>query len=79
MCKACDRAMTRTFTGKGSKRYRYCTCTQAIKKGRRCCPTQSLPAPEVEEAVVDQFREIAHSAELRAEVLRQATDHASAD
>jgi site-specific DNA recombinase len=79
VCKACDRAMTHTFTGKGSKRYRYYTCTQAIKKGRRCCPTQSLPAPEIEEAVVDQFREIAYSAELRAEVLRQASDHAAAD
>ena len=79
VCKACDRAMTHTFTGKGSKRYRYYTCTQAIKKGRRCCPTQSLPAAEIEEAVVDQFREIAHSSDLRAEVLRQASDHAAAD
>ncbi len=79
VCKACDRAMTHTFTSKGTKRYRYYTCTQAIKKGRRCCPTQSLSASQIEEAVVDQFRDIATSVDLRAEVLRQAVDHAATD
>ena len=72
VCKACDRAMTHTFTGKGSKRYRYYTCTQVIKKGRRSCPSQSLPAAEIEDAVVDQIRCIATDAGLREEVLRQA-------
>jgi site-specific DNA recombinase len=64
--------MTHTFTGNGSKRYRYYTCTQVIKKGRRACPSRSLPAAEIESAVVDQIRCIAGDAGLREQVLRQA-------
>ncbi len=77
-CKACDRSMTHTFTRKGSKRYRYYTCTQAIKNGRQSCPTGSLPAAGIEEAVVDQFRELAASPVLREEVLNQAVESATA-
>lgn len=73
-CKACERAMTHTFTGKGVRRYRYYTCTRAIKNGRRSCPSGSLPASEIEQAVVDQFRALATHPELRAEVLRQGDD-----
>ncbi len=71
-CAACKRAMVHTFTGRGSKRYRYYTCTKAIKKGWKTCPTKSLPAGEIEAAVVDQIRCIASDAVLRDEVLRQA-------
>ena len=71
-CSACDQAMVHTFTGRGSKRYRYYTCTKAIKSGYKTCPTKSLPAGEIEAAVVDQIRCIAHDAGLREEVLRQA-------
>lgn len=77
-CKACDRSMTHTFSGKGSKRYRYYTCTHAIKNGRKSCPTGSLPAAGIEEAVVDQFRELAASPVLREEVLNQAVESATA-
>ena len=38
---------------------------QAIKSGRKACPTKSLPAAEIEAAVVDQIRCIAHDAHLR--------------
>lgn len=72
VCKACNRTMSHTFTGRGSKRYRYYTCNKAIKKGYKTCPTRSLPAAEIEAAVVDQIRCIAGDAGLRAEVLRQA-------
>jgi len=71
-CKACGRSMVHTFTTRGSKRYRYYTCTKAIKKGWKTCPTKSLPAAEIEAAVVDQIRCIAHDAGLCDEVLRQA-------
>ncbi len=78
-CKACGRAMVHTFTGRGSKRYRYYTCMKAIKSGWGTCPTKSLPAGEVEAAVVDQIRCIAHDAGLQAEVLRQARLAADTD
>lgn len=70
-CKACERAMTHTFTNKRTKRYRYYTCKQAIKNGRGACPSQSLPASEIEAAVVDQIRCIADDAGLRADVFNQ--------
>src|SRR5690606_37916871 len=41
-CKACNRTMTHTFISKGSRRYRYYTCTHAIKAGRKRCPSGSL-------------------------------------
>jgi len=71
-CQACQQTMVHTFTGRGSKRYRYYTCGKAIKSGYKSCPTKSLPAAEIEAAVVDQIRCIAHDDALRAEVLRQA-------
>jgi site-specific DNA recombinase len=71
-CRACDQSMVHTFTGRGSKRYRYYTCVKAIKSGWSTCPTKSLPAAEIEAAVVDQIRCIAQDADLKDEVLRQA-------
>ncbi|MCS6849817.1 MAG: recombinase family protein, partial [Gemmataceae bacterium] len=71
-CKACGRAMTHSFTTKRGRRYRYYVCTRAIHQGRRSCPSQSLPAGEIERFVVEQIRKIAEDRGLRAEVLRQA-------
>jgi site-specific DNA recombinase len=71
-CGACDHAMVHTFTGRGTKRYRYYTCTHAIKSGRKSCPSGSLPAAEIERVVVDQIRCIGSDPALRDEVLQQA-------
>ena len=71
-CKACGRVMVHTFASRGNKRYRYYTCTNAIKNGRRKCPTASLPAGEIEKAVVDQIRCIGQDPDLLGETLRQA-------
>jgi len=76
-CSACGQTMVHNFTGKGSKRYRYYTCGKAIKSGWKSCPTKSLPAGEIEAAVVDQMRCIAHDPGLRDEVLRQACSAAT--
>ncbi|HEX3999753.1 MAG TPA: recombinase family protein [Pirellulales bacterium] len=78
-CQACGQAMVHTFTGRGSKRYRYYTCIKAIKSGWATCPTKSLPAAEIEATVVDQIRCIARDAELRDEVLRQACSATDTD
>ncbi len=78
-CPSCNRTMVHSFTGRGGKRYRYYTCTQAIKSGRKSCPTGSLPAAEIERVVVDQVRGISDDAALRDEVLRQATAHLEAE
>jgi len=75
-CKACGRAMVHTFATRGNKRYRYYTCTNAIKNGRRKCPTASLPAGEIEKVVVDQIRCIGQDVDLLGETLRQARSQA---
>jgi site-specific DNA recombinase len=74
-CTACDRAMVHSFTGKENKRYRYYRCANELKNGRKACPTRSLPAPEIEQAVVDEIRIIAEDAELRKEVWQQTKAH----
>ncbi len=75
-CKACGRAMVHTFTSRGRKRYRYYTCTKAMKNGWSKCPAKSLPAAEIERAVVDQIRCIGQDPELTSETLRQARGQA---
>jgi site-specific DNA recombinase len=72
-CKGCDRTMVHTFCNKGGRlKYRYYTCTAAIKEGRRACPSPSLPAGESERVVVDQIRTLVTDEGLRGEVIRQA-------
>jgi len=74
-CSACGRAMTHTFTSKQNRRYRYYACTRAINQGREACPTQYLPAAEIEAAVVDEIRGIGQDPALRAEVFQQIQAH----
>ena len=64
--------MSHTFTTKGNRRYRYYMCTNAAKRGRAACPSQSLPAAEIERAVVDQLRCIGQDTEVLRETLAQA-------
>ncbi len=72
MCKACNRTMSRTFTTPRGRRYSYYACTQRVKRGRAACPTPSLPAAEIERAVVDEIRAIARNPALVAATLEKA-------
>ena len=71
-CKACSRTMVHTFTTKRGRLYRYYTCVRAIKSGRAACPSQSLPAAEIEKVVLDQIRCIGRDASLLADMLKEA-------
>jgi len=75
-CKSCNRAMLHTFTTRGNRRYRYYTCTNAVKRGRATCPGRSLPAAEIERAVVDEIRCIGRDPQVLRETLAQARDRA---
>ncbi|MBU3729536.1 MAG: recombinase family protein, partial [Phycisphaerales bacterium] len=55
-CRRCDAAMTHVFQGQHSRKYRYYTCSSAMRKGRATCPHPSLPAAEIEALVVDELR-----------------------
>ena len=70
-CQACNRAMVHTFTKKQGKVYRYYTCTNVLKNGRKQCPSPNLPAAEIENPVIDQIREIGTDAELQSQVVTQ--------
>jgi len=72
-CKACGCAMTHNFTSKRGKRcvqYRYYTCIQAIKRGRKTCPAGSLPAAEIERVVVDEIRDIINDPAMLEDILQ---------
>ncbi|MDP1560086.1 MAG: recombinase family protein [Pirellulaceae bacterium] len=78
-CRSCGRAMVHTFTGRGTKRYRYYTCCKAIKQGWKNCPTKSVPAGEIESVVVEQIRAIADDKDLLNEVYVQACSETNAE
>ncbi|HNO79732.1 MAG TPA: recombinase family protein [Phycisphaerae bacterium] len=73
-CRSCRRAMSHTFTTKGKRRYCYYTCTNAIKRGRNACPSRSLPAAEIERAVIDEIRCISQDSDLLRETLAEARE-----
>ena len=72
VCPQCKKAMVHNVARRNSRVYRYYTCQTAIKRGYKNCPFPTLPAAEMEEAVVDHIRCIASDAELRRDVLLQS-------
>jgi site-specific DNA recombinase len=61
-------AMTPSHTRKDGKLYRYYVATDAIRQGYVECPVRSLPAAEVEEAVVTQVRYLLRTPEIIARI-----------
>jgi hypothetical protein len=57
-------AMTPSHPRKGGKLYRYYVATDAIRQGYSECSVRSVPAAEVEEAVVAQVRHLLRSPEI---------------
>ena len=55
-CVACNCSMPHTHTLRKTTRYRYYVCLHAQKQGWGACPSQSVPAPEIERFVIDQIR-----------------------
>jgi len=77
-CGACDRAMSPVSTGTAHKNYRYYTCGRASKTGHSNCPVRSVPAGDIEGAVVQQLRSIFKSPEMIAQTY-QATRELKAE
>jgi len=63
-CGHCGTAMGITFSQKNNRTYRYYLCVKAAKQGYHDCPLKTLPAAEIEEAVIDQLRVVFRSPEL---------------
>ena len=74
-CGHCDKSMVGTYTRKKNRVvYRYYACSSAIKNGYASCPVKSVPAGEIEKAVVGQLRALLQSPEVIAETFRAARD-----
>jgi site-specific DNA recombinase len=58
-CQACDAAMVQMVSRKGPKLHRYYVCTKAQKRGYDQCPTGTILAGRLEQAVCDQLRRLA--------------------
>jgi Recombinase zinc beta ribbon domain/Recombinase len=59
-CRGCGHAMTATSARKnGGKAYRYYLCQNAIKRGRKACQSQALPASAIERWVLDHLQKFA--------------------
>jgi DNA invertase Pin-like site-specific DNA recombinase len=71
-CASCDRAMTPSHARKNGRRYRYYVCQSAIKNGHASCPVRSLPAGEIEEAVLVQVRALLRAPEMVARTLESS-------
>jgi len=69
-CGHCGTAMGITFSQKNNRTYRYYLCVKAAKQGYHDCPVKTLPAAEIEEAVIDQLRAVFRSPELVAATAR---------
>jgi len=57
-CVPCGTGMIHTYTAKNGRRYRYYVCLNAQQRGWAACPTKSLNAQEIENAVVEHIRGI---------------------
>ena len=65
LCKSCQRPMIPTYTAKPGRRYRYYVCKAARQNGWSSCPTKSVPADIIEDAVLDQLRVALRTTETR--------------
>ena len=65
ICRSCQRPMVPTYTAKRGRRYRYYVCQTVRRKGWSSCPSKSVPARMIEDAVVDQLRAALRAPETR--------------
>jgi DNA invertase Pin-like site-specific DNA recombinase len=61
-------AMTPSHSRKAGKLYRYYVATDAIRLGHADCPVRSVPAAEIEDAVVAQVRHLLETPEIVARI-----------
>lgn len=61
-------AMTPSHTRKAGRLYRYYVATDAIRNGHGDCAVRSVPAAEIEEAVVAQVRHLLQTPEMVAKI-----------
>lgn len=74
-CGHCDKSMVGTYTKKKNNViYRYYACSGAMRNGWSSCSVKSVPADEIEKAVIGQLQALLQSPEVIAETFRAAKD-----
>lgn len=76
-CACCGSAMTPSSTGKraNGKSYRYYVCMRTIREGKEACPIRSVPAGDLEEAVLYQIKAALKAPELIAMIGQCLSSH----
>jgi site-specific DNA recombinase len=69
-CKACNSIMFHTYSAKGNYKYRYYVCMNAQKRGYSYCPTRSVNAQAIEDAVIDALRKIACDSKVQEQSIK---------
>ena len=77
-CAHCDCSMGPTFSKRRGKTYRYYQCIHASKHGAGSCPVGTVPAGEIERAVIEQLRAVFESPEVVAATVRAAREQREA-
>jgi len=78
-CGHCGKAMTNSYTRKKGRVYRYYVCGTASKLGYDACPIRTVPAGDIETAVLDHLRTILRSPELVAQTFHAMQTQAAGD
>ena len=73
-CTACDCGMVHTVASKNNRHYRYYVCHNAQQRGWKHCPTKSLNAHEIEEAVVAHIRNVSGNPEMARAILLKSQE-----
>jgi site-specific DNA recombinase len=75
-CGHCGRSMVCSYTKsrKNGRVYRYYVCNGAMKYGYDSCLVKSVPAGDIEQAVIGQLRPILRSPEIIAQTFRAAVE-----
>lgn len=76
-CGHCGTAMGITYSSRRGKSYRYYLCVRAGKRGYDTCPISTIPAGDVEQAVMIQLRRVFQAPEILGEafsVIRRRED-----
>ena len=70
-CGHCGSLVMPSWTTNHGREYRYYTCAKKVKTGYGECPLPSLPAGEIETAVVDQLRALLRHPDVVARTYRE--------
>jgi site-specific DNA recombinase len=73
-CGSCGGVMIHTYVQKKTTRYRYYVCAIAHQRGWNKCGTRSVSGPELEAAVINVLRNVAHDPAVLSEVLQRIAE-----